>query len=345
MKIAQILQFSGVVAGAALAVWPMAAGALQTAGSRGSQDPPPSYPGYTLVWSDEFNRDGRPDPKNWTYERGFVRNQELQWYAPENARVEGGLLVIEARRERVPNPAFKPSSTDPAARTGDWRSGREFADYTVGQPDHARAAQLAVRPFRDAGAHRHARGAVAGVLDARRHEAVAAQRRDRHHGVLPRHAARQRRVGRRGALSGDLGRLEDADRLVRQGVAGRLPRLAHGLGRARDLALGGRTTAERDRSHEDHQPGWHRHQPVPSPALSARQPRRRRHPGRRPVEDDVPGAIRGRLRARVSAYRSSRTPSGGGAPRASDIDLRARAVAACSAHPIRCAPHQPQEQP
>jgi beta-glucanase (GH16 family) len=148
MKIAQILQFSGLAAGAALAVWPTlpyslwlaspgslaaAAGASQTTGPRGSQEPPPSYPGYTLAWSDEFNRDGRPDPKNWTYERGFVRNQELQWYQPENARVESGRLVIEARRERVPNPTFKPpsSSENPAARQGDWRSGREFADYTA----------------------------------------------------------------------------------------------------------------------------------------------------------------------------------------------------------------------
>ena len=34
---------------------------------------------YKLVWADEFNKDGPPDPCNWTYERGFVRNQELQW--------------------------------------------------------------------------------------------------------------------------------------------------------------------------------------------------------------------------------------------------------------------------
>ena len=28
----------------------------------------------------EFNVDGRPDPGNWTYEAGLVRNEELQWY-------------------------------------------------------------------------------------------------------------------------------------------------------------------------------------------------------------------------------------------------------------------------
>jgi len=43
---------------------------------------------FELVWADEFDRDGRPDSNKWTYERGFVRNEELQWYRPENARVE-----------------------------------------------------------------------------------------------------------------------------------------------------------------------------------------------------------------------------------------------------------------
>ena len=79
--------------------------------------------GYQLVWADEFNQDGPPDPANWSFERGFVRNEELQWYQPENARCEGGLLIIEGRRERVKNPRY-----DPEAR--DWRQRREFAEYT-----------------------------------------------------------------------------------------------------------------------------------------------------------------------------------------------------------------------
>jgi beta-glucanase (GH16 family) len=86
-------------------------------------DRPPAYPGYSLVWADEFARDGAPDPTRWTYERGFVRNQELQWYTPDNARVAGGLLVIEARRERVPNPSF-------VAGSADWRRSRDAAEYT-----------------------------------------------------------------------------------------------------------------------------------------------------------------------------------------------------------------------
>ena len=58
--------------------------------------------GWLVVWSDEFNRDGLPDARKWDYEVGLVRNKEAQYYTrrrPENARVERGLLVIEARRE------------------------------------------------------------------------------------------------------------------------------------------------------------------------------------------------------------------------------------------------------
>lgn len=78
---------------------------------------------WTLVWSDEFDQDGRPDPSNWTYETGFRRNRELQWYQPENAWCEDGRLVIEARRERRPNPTYE-------AESGEWRETRPFAEYT-----------------------------------------------------------------------------------------------------------------------------------------------------------------------------------------------------------------------
>jgi beta-glucanase (GH16 family) len=79
--------------------------------------------GYKLVWADEFNRDGRPDPNNWTYEHGFVRNEELQWYQPENVRCENGILIIEARRDRKPNPNYEPDSRS-------WRRNRQYAEYT-----------------------------------------------------------------------------------------------------------------------------------------------------------------------------------------------------------------------
>lgn len=60
---------------------------------------------YTkLVWSDEFEQPGVPDPKNWTYEEGYIRNRELQYYTrnrPENAQVANGHLVIKARNDSM----------------------------------------------------------------------------------------------------------------------------------------------------------------------------------------------------------------------------------------------------
>src|SRR6187401_3100010 len=75
---------------------------------------PPSYPGYSLAWADEFDGTGEPDPKRWTC--------ELQWYQPENARQADGLLIIEAHRERVANTRYE-------AGAGNWQRSREFAEY------------------------------------------------------------------------------------------------------------------------------------------------------------------------------------------------------------------------
>ena len=55
-----------------------------------------------LVWSEEFNYDGLPDPAVWGYEQGLVRNNEAQFYTSsriENASVGGGVLTITAREE------------------------------------------------------------------------------------------------------------------------------------------------------------------------------------------------------------------------------------------------------
>jgi beta-glucanase (GH16 family) len=94
--------------------------AAQQAGSSNDSNP---AAGYKLVWSDEFNKAGRPDPNNWTYEQGFVRNQELQWYQPDNAKCQNGLLIIEGRRQRKENPRYRSDSRD-------WRRSREYAEYT-----------------------------------------------------------------------------------------------------------------------------------------------------------------------------------------------------------------------
>jgi beta-glucanase (GH16 family) len=64
--------------------------------------------GYTLVWSDEFSNSGLPDSKKWNYDtrgnKDFWWHNERQYYSTgraENARVENGHLIIEARKEAL----------------------------------------------------------------------------------------------------------------------------------------------------------------------------------------------------------------------------------------------------
>jgi len=78
---------------------------------------------YKLVWSDEFDKEGIPDTSKWNYETGFVRNEELQWYQPENAYCKGGLLIIEGRQVLRPNPNYDSSSHS-------WRNNRKDVRYT-----------------------------------------------------------------------------------------------------------------------------------------------------------------------------------------------------------------------
>lgn len=69
--------------------------------------------GYKKVWGDEFNVDGAPNKDNWTFEEGFTRNNEVQWYQEDNAVVRDGNLVITAREEIKRNPNYVKGSTDP----------------------------------------------------------------------------------------------------------------------------------------------------------------------------------------------------------------------------------------
>jgi beta-glucanase (GH16 family) len=78
---------------------------------------------YKLVWADEFNQEGAPDTANWEYEHGFARNHELQWYQPQNAACRNGLLIIEVRKEHLPNPHY-------VAESSNWKTNRQFIDYT-----------------------------------------------------------------------------------------------------------------------------------------------------------------------------------------------------------------------
>ncbi|MCG6189428.1 glycoside hydrolase family 16 protein [Maribellus maritimus] len=57
---------------------------------------------WELVWEDNFDTDGLPDKNIWSYEVGYIRNNEAQYYTEkriENAHVENGNLIIEARKD------------------------------------------------------------------------------------------------------------------------------------------------------------------------------------------------------------------------------------------------------
>jgi beta-glucanase (GH16 family) len=66
----------------------------------------------TLVFSDEFNTNGAPDPAKWGYEIGTGSggwgNNELEYYTsrPDNAIVQGGVLKIIALKENYLGSAY-----------------------------------------------------------------------------------------------------------------------------------------------------------------------------------------------------------------------------------------------
>lgn len=83
-------------------------------------------PGWKLAWSDEFDQAGRPNPDKWGYEEGLIRNNEKQFYTRdrrENARVEDGKLIIEARKEAMKGGEFTSSSVISKGH-GEWSSGK-----------------------------------------------------------------------------------------------------------------------------------------------------------------------------------------------------------------------------
>ena len=84
--------------------------------------------GWQLVWDDEFDGDGAPDPAKWSYDVGGEGwgNHELEFYTKdrrENVRVENGHLIIEARRESWQGSAYT-SARLVTKGHGDWTYGR-----------------------------------------------------------------------------------------------------------------------------------------------------------------------------------------------------------------------------
>lgn len=80
-----------------------------------------------LIWSDEFNYRGLPDPAKWDYEEGFIRNEEKQFYTRErleNVSVKGGKLIIESRKEKWEEGDYTSGSINTLGKqsfTGDFR--------------------------------------------------------------------------------------------------------------------------------------------------------------------------------------------------------------------------------
>ena len=82
---------------------------------------------WRLVWSDEFDSDGPPDPERWNIEEWPARvvNDEDQAYTsrPENVRVENGQLVIEAHREDLDDARYTSARLQSQGK-GDFLYGR-----------------------------------------------------------------------------------------------------------------------------------------------------------------------------------------------------------------------------
>jgi beta-glucanase (GH16 family) len=89
-------------------------------------------PERKLVWSDEFDYKGLPDPAKWGYDLGDGcpdvcgwGNNEAEFYTNDlkNARAENGNLIIEARKEAKGGKEFT-SARLVSKNKGDWRYGR-----------------------------------------------------------------------------------------------------------------------------------------------------------------------------------------------------------------------------
>lgn len=81
-----------------------------------------------LVWTDEFDYTGLPAASKWTFEEGGHGwgNNELQYYTmnrTQNARVENGVLIIEALKENYLGREYTSARLITTGK-GDWLYGR-----------------------------------------------------------------------------------------------------------------------------------------------------------------------------------------------------------------------------
>src|ERR1041385_1427760 len=93
-----------------------------------SQAKEKSPAGWKLVWSDEFNYNGLPDPAKWDYDTGGSGwgNNELQYYTKSdtaNAIVHNGALSLIARKSSKEDKNY--TSARLVTKTkGDWTYGK-----------------------------------------------------------------------------------------------------------------------------------------------------------------------------------------------------------------------------
>lgn len=102
-----------------------------TGASCGTTPPPPT--GWTLAWADEFNGTSL-DTSKWNIEvnGNGGGNNELQYYTarPENIRVTGGELVIEARKEAYMGKQYT-SGRITTQNKASWQYGRMEARLKI----------------------------------------------------------------------------------------------------------------------------------------------------------------------------------------------------------------------
>ncbi|MBT8143791.1 MAG: family 16 glycosylhydrolase [Gammaproteobacteria bacterium] len=89
--------------------------------------PYPRDADWQLVWQDEFDYQGQPDPQKWNIEVWPARkvNDEDQAYTPraKNVRVENGVLVLEAHKEDFDDASYTSGRVQSMGK-GDFLYGR-----------------------------------------------------------------------------------------------------------------------------------------------------------------------------------------------------------------------------
>ena len=197
--------------------------------------------GYKLVWSDEFDVDGRPNSANWTLRAAASSaTKRLSGTSRTTRRCQGGLLIIEARREQKANPNYQAGSTD-------WKRNRQYAEYT--------SSSLIT-----SGLHswQFGRFEMRGRIDTRAGMWPAwwtlgnsgewpsngeIDIMEFYSGSVLANVA----CGTSTALPGQVGLGQQGDLVVQRfAVVVEVPRLAHGLGRHEDRSLPGRRPDEHD---------------------------------------------------------------------------------------------------